>query len=330
MAIELISKIKPKNNGTFKLVDAEDIEYNGKSLEEAITSGEFKGDKGDKGDTGAAGAKGETGAQGPQGKQGETGPTGPKGDTGATGAKGADGATWLFGAAAPTTQGKDGDFFLNTANFDVYKRASGAWAKTGNIKGATGAQGPKGDTGATGPKGATGSTGPQGPAGEAFAIAKTYASISAMNSGYASDGVKVGQFVMIDTGNINDADNAKLYVKGSSAYTYITDLSGATGMTGPQGAKGATGATGPQGAKGDKGDKGDAFTYADFTSAQLAALKGAKGDTGATGPQGPKGDTGAAGANGATGATGPQGPAGADGKTPTFEIRSGHLYAIFE
>lgn len=99
MAIELISKIKPKNNGTFKLVDAEDIEYNGKSLDEAIASGEFKGDKGDKGDTGAAGAKGETGAQGPQGKQGETGPTGPKGDTGATGAKGATGATGPQGPA---------------------------------------------------------------------------------------------------------------------------------------------------------------------------------------------------------------------------------------
>ncbi|MFR6272155.1 MAG: hypothetical protein ACLUL2_01240 [Blautia sp.] len=208
------------------------------------------GPQGLKGDTGA---KGETGAQGPQGIQGETGPTGPRGATGATGAKGADGATWLFGTATPATQGKDGDFYLNTANFDVYKRASGAWAKTGNIKGATGAQGPKGDigatgatgpqgpkgdTGATGPKGATGSTGPQGPAGEAFTIAKTYASISAMNSGYASDGIKVGQFVMIDTGNVNDADNAKLYVKGASAYTYITDLSGATGMTGPQGAKG--------------------------------------------------------------------------------------------
>lgn len=53
----------------------------------------------------------------------------------------------------------------------------------------------------------------------------------------------------------------------------------------------------------------------------------------AIGPQGPKGDTGATGAKGATGATGPQGPqgpAGVDGKTPTFEIRSGHLYAIFE
>lgn len=45
MAIELISKIKPKNNGEFKLVDVEDIEYNGKGLDEAIKSGEFKGKK---------------------------------------------------------------------------------------------------------------------------------------------------------------------------------------------------------------------------------------------------------------------------------------------
>ena len=32
MAIELISKIKPKNNGGFPLVDAEDIEYEGGRL----------------------------------------------------------------------------------------------------------------------------------------------------------------------------------------------------------------------------------------------------------------------------------------------------------
>ena len=92
-----------------------------------------------------------------------------------------------------------------------------------------------------------------------------------MNAGYASDGVKVGQFVIIDTGNINDADNAKLYVNGATAYTYVTDLSGATGMTGPQGPKGATGATGPQWPKGDTGEKGA---------------------TGATGPQGPAGADG--------------------------------------
>ena len=45
----------------------------------------------------------------------------------------------------------------------------------GNVKGATGPQGPKGATGATGPqgpKGATGATGPQGPKGETGAAGK--------------------------------------------------------------------------------------------------------------------------------------------------------------
>lgn len=123
-------------------------------------------------------------------------------------------------------------------------------------KGDTGPQGKQGEVGPTGPRGATGATGPQGPQGAPFAVAKVYASVAAMNTGYASDGVKVGQFVMINTGNVNDADNAKLYVKGNTAYEFVTDLSGAQGMTGPQGPKGATGATGPQGAKGDTGATG--------------------------------------------------------------------------
>lgn len=43
MAIELISKIKPKNNGDFKLVDAEDIECDGKGLPDVLE--EIKGSK---------------------------------------------------------------------------------------------------------------------------------------------------------------------------------------------------------------------------------------------------------------------------------------------
>lgn len=61
-----------------------------------------------------------------------------------------------------------------------------------------------------------------------------------------------------------------------------------------KGDKGDQGATGATGAQGEKGDKGDAFTYADFTTDQLAALKGEKGDTGAQGETGAKGDTGSA------------------------------------
>ena len=134
-----------------------------------------------------------------------------------------------------------------------------------------------------GPKGDTGATGPQGPAGEAFSVAKTYTSVAEMNAGYATDTVEIGQFVLIDTGNVEDEDNAKLYVKGSASYSYLTDLSGATGMTGPQG---PTGAKGEKGDTGAKGEKGDAFTYADFTEEQLAGLKGEKGDTGETGKDG--------------------------------------------
>lgn len=101
MAIELISKIKPKNNGDFKLVDVQDIEYNGKGLDEAIASGEFKGDPGERGPQGIPGEQGPRGEQGPQGPKGdpgeagakgEQGPQGPKGNPGEAGPKGDNGS----------------------------------------------------------------------------------------------------------------------------------------------------------------------------------------------------------------------------------------------
>ncbi len=67
---------------------------------------------------------------------------------------------------------------------------------------------------------------------------------------------------------------------------------GEKGDTGEPGAAGAPGEPGTPGAKGDKGDKGDAFTFADFTSEQLATLKGEKGDPGEPGAKGDKGDPG--------------------------------------
>ena len=59
-----------------------------------------------------------------------------------------------------------------------------------------------------------------------------------------------------------------------------------------KGDQGERGHQGLNGADGDKGDKGDAFTYADFTSEQLANLKGEKGETGERGFQGLNGDKG--------------------------------------
>lgn len=277
------------------------------------------------------------GPQGPQGEKGPTGATGPKGPQGETGPTGKSAyQVWL---AQPGNAGKTEAQYI------------------ASLKGA------KGDTGATGPQGPTGAKGDKG---DPFAIAKTFASVSAMNSGFSSDGVKEGQFVMIDTGNVNDADNAKLYVKGRTAYTYITDLSGATGMTGPQGQKGDTGAkgaTGDKGATGTRGSRWDAGTAITGTSTTATVFPNSgitdalvndmylNTSTGCTyrctvsgaasaakwvyagsmkGNTGAKGDKGATGATGPQGATGATGATGKDGQTPTFKISNGHLIAVYE
>ena len=65
----------------------------------------------------------------------------------------------------------DGDYYLDDATGDVYKKSSGTYPVVANIKGSTGATGPSGAAGATGatgamgPAGATGATGPTGPTG---------------------------------------------------------------------------------------------------------------------------------------------------------------------
>ena len=129
-----------------------------------------QGATGATGDTGAAGPTGATGAMGVQGVQGPTGSMGPAGVTGATGATGAtgvDGKTVLNGTVAPTTEGVDGDFYLDTATTTLYgPKAGGVWPPTGvSIVGPTGATGAAGATGATGPMGAIGATGATGAPG---------------------------------------------------------------------------------------------------------------------------------------------------------------------
>src|SRR5574344_1845267 len=62
---------------------------------------------------------------------------------------------------------------------------------------------------------------------DAFSIYKTYTSIANMEADKAN--VAEGKFVLIDTGSVEDTDNAKLYVKGTSNFEYLVDMSGATG-----------------------------------------------------------------------------------------------------
>lgn len=185
-------------------------------------------------------------------------------------------------AVVPTSEDKKELKFLSS---------KGTWEQATAPTGATGPQGPvgpMGPQGVQGVQGEVGPAGPQGPAGEkgekgeAFSIARMFASVAEMNASFNDQDVKEGQFVLINTGNVEDADDARMYVKGKEAYSFVCDLSGAAGIQGP---KGDTGAQGIQGIQGEQGIQG------------VAGEVGPKGDTGARGEQGPKGDTGAKGAD---------------------------------
>lgn len=211
------------------------------------------------------------------------------------------------------------DLYISTTTYDIFQyqlvENTPTWAVLMNIKGVPGT----------------------------FSISKTYASITAMNAGYATDNVPLHGLVMIDTGNIEDEDNAKLFEKGDTQYNYIADLSGATGIQGPKGETGSTGATGETGATFTPAvDNNGNISWTNdkgLVNPATKNIKGPKGDTGDTGatpnisvtvtqlPEGssptvtrtgtdanptltfgiPKGDTGATGATGETGAPGATG-----------------------
>lgn len=57
------------------------------------------------------------------------------------GGDGTNGATWISGTAVPTTEGVDGDYYLRTTNYEIYKKTSNTWNSIGNIKGIQGEAG---------------------------------------------------------------------------------------------------------------------------------------------------------------------------------------------
>ena len=76
--------------------------------------------------------------------------------------------------------------------------------------------------------------GPKGEKGDPFTIYKVYNSKAEMDADYSNPDVPMGAFVCI-TNSVDQSENARLYVKGTQQYTFITDLSGATGMQGVPG-----------------------------------------------------------------------------------------------
>ncbi|MGI0244931.1 G5 domain-containing protein, partial [Streptococcus pneumoniae] len=92
------------------------------------------------------------------------------GQDGAAGASGRDGKEVLNGKVDPTTEGKDGDTFVNTQTGDVFVKKGNTWEPAGNIKGPKGdkgADGAKGEKGAQGERGLTGAQGAKGADGAA-------------------------------------------------------------------------------------------------------------------------------------------------------------------
>lgn len=171
-----------------------------------------------------------------KGEKGDRGIQGEKGDKGETGANGQDGASAGFGTVTATVDNNSGtpSVVVDSSGNNTAKNFT---FKFSNLKGQ------KGDTGDVGQK---------GDKGDPFTVKKTYVSIVEMNADFSNSEVKEGDFVMI-TSNVEDEDNAKLYVKGASAFTFVTDLSGAQGMKGDKG---------DTGEKGEKGENGTPATVA--------------------------------------------------------------------
>ena len=306
------------------------------------------GAKGDKGDTGATGANGitptlkvgstSTGNAGtnasvtmtdnnnvytlnfviPKGEKGDTGAKGDAGVKGQDGDKGADGitptlkvgtvTTLAAGSNATVTMSKNNNEY--TLNFGIPK---------GN-KGDTGASGGSGETTVINPTITIGTvTNGDTASATITGDSPNYILNLVLPKGDKGDKGDVGTkgedgitpTIAVGNTTTGEAGTNANVTMSKSGTTYTFNFTIPKGVKGDKGDAGADGAKGDKGDKGDagaKGEKGDPFTYADFTSEQLATLKGDKGDKGDTGADGVKGDKG------------DRGEKGADGVTPTFTI----------
>ena len=171
--------------------------------------------------------------------------------------------TILNGITSPkSTQGINGDFFIDTKALTIYgPKASGRWPVGISLRGTQGVAGTTGTSGSNGTDGrnaqsasavvgAQGATGAAGIKGEAGAQGATGAA-----------GIKGEAGVAGTTG-----------AQGVAGATGSAGIAGAQGSPGAAGAPGSTGNTGAQGLKGDTG---------------TAGVAGSKGETGTVGAAGP-------------------------------------------
>lgn len=68
--------------------------------------------------------------------------------------------------------------------------------------------------------------------GDAFTYKKEYPSVAAMEADWGTADVKLGEYVLINTNNVEDPDDAKVYLKTQEGWKFIVDLSGMQGIQG--------------------------------------------------------------------------------------------------
>lgn len=220
--------------------------------------GNVDGLKGAKGDKGDDGAKGETGNGWLSGKGTPSNADGKVGDLyldlntgdvyvknnsnawvkesnlkGADGNDGNDGAStsgnnWLTGNGAPNNaNGNDGDLYLDLDNYDFYMKASGAWSKEGNFKGANGANGADGATGPQGPqgpqgeKGDTGATGAPGKDGTAWLTGSEVPTAQTGKDGDFYINLTTGELYLKERGEWSNIGNIRGSTSGGTTQTML-------------------------------------------------------------------------------------------------------------
>ncbi|MBS7122739.1 MAG: hypothetical protein KH086_00005, partial [Coprobacillus sp.] len=68
--------------------------------------------------------------------------------------------------------------------------------------------------------------------GDVFTYKKEYPSVEAMEADWGTADVKLGEYVLINTNNVEDPDDAKVYLKTQEGWKFIVDLSGMQGIQG--------------------------------------------------------------------------------------------------
>ena len=145
------------------------------------------------------------------------GEQGVPGKDGADGKDGIDGSEILTGQGSPSNSlGKEGDIYIDTSSWDLWKKANAGWVKIGNLKGE---KGEPGNTGQTGPEG------PQGQQGEAGAdgtSVRTGNGVPSSNLGDNGD-----SYIDLSTWNYYVKENGQWILKGN-----IKGIDGQSGLDG--------------------------------------------------------------------------------------------------